>query len=377
MQRCSARAFGIVLGFQAKLNISLVPDGSIVSYSWADSRGNAASGVTTNLTFTENGLYPVILTVTDNEGNTATALRTISVGLDACEGHATYSADDGILYIPFVDMPTVPMIGGNHTPSTQKRAMVEATLQLIDASNLFEIEQVNLRQPTVITGESNECHAVYSLDGKLHIPYVDLPLLTILNGIPIPFGVETYKADMQLIPFSDLFMIGSVTPVGDGGGELPACDCDDNTPLPDCGDCGDGDSCDTLAQDDLQAFEAIFMEPYVLFNAIMPMVVVDYDITGEWPIPLSTSITPPTGNYTAGFTTGEPPLYIEATMRSQAELEAALTDYNINSDCIAEVAGKVIRFIFDPSARTWSCSVNMPNGVPPEHLDLFPMAPCD
>ncbi len=47
----------------------------------------------------------------------------------------------------FVDMPTVPMIGGNHTPSkktvmVEATLMIEATLQLIEASNLFEIEEV-------------------------------------------------------------------------------------------------------------------------------------------------------------------------------------------------------------------------------------------
>jgi hypothetical protein len=77
-------------------------------------------------------------------------------------------------------------------------------------------------------------------------------------------------------------------------------------------------SCTSLAQEDLQVFETIFMEPFVLYMAIRSMVVVDYDVTGEWPIPLSTSITPPTGNFTAGFVSGQ--LHLEATMKSQAEL---------------------------------------------------------
>jgi hypothetical protein len=131
------------------------------------------------------------------------------VDCEACEGHATYSAENGLLYIPFVDMPTVPMIGGNHTPS-KKTVMVEATLQLIEASNLLEIEEVKLL-PLAVT-EPSQCHAVYSLDGQLHIPYVDLPLLTILNGIFIPLGVDTYDATMQMIPFSDLFTIEKVAP---------------------------------------------------------------------------------------------------------------------------------------------------------------------
>jgi hypothetical protein len=194
-------------------NASNNPDGEIVSYSWADNSGNIVNGVTTSMTFTECGTYAIVLTVTDNDGNTATAERTISVGgvdCEACEGHATYSAENGLLYIPFVDMPTLPIIGGNHTPS-KKTVMVEATLQLIEASNLFEIEEVKLL-PLAVT-EPSQCHAVYSLDGQLHIPFVDLPLLTILNGIFIPLGVDTYDATLQMVPFSDLFTIEKVAPV--------------------------------------------------------------------------------------------------------------------------------------------------------------------
>jgi hypothetical protein len=43
---------------------------------------------------------------------------------------------------------------------------------------------------------------------------VDLPLLTILNGIFILLGVDTYDATLQMIPFSDLFTIEKVAPVG-------------------------------------------------------------------------------------------------------------------------------------------------------------------
>jgi hypothetical protein len=148
-------------------------------------------------------------------------------------------------------------------------------------------------------------------------------------------------------------------------------------PVAACGSLSTSSSCAALAEEDLQVFEAIFLEPFTLYIAIRSMVVVDYDVMGEWPIPLSTSITPPTGNFTAGFVSG--PLYLEATMKSQAELETALAPFNLdmaNKACLAEVAGKVIRFNFNPSTRIWSCSVNIPNGVPPQHLDLFPMT-CD
>lgn len=63
--------------------------------------------------------------------------------------------------------------------------------------------------------------------------------------------------------------------------------------------------------------QAQLVEPFTLYQSIMPMVVVDYDVMGEWPIPLSDSITPPTGVYTAGFET-HAPFHIDATMKTEA-----------------------------------------------------------
>jgi hypothetical protein len=135
---------------------------------------------------TEVGLKPTALAISIAVAISGTAYAETGQEV-SCKVHATYSGEDGTLYIPFVDMPTVPMIGGNHTPS-EKTVTVEATLQLIEASDLFEIEDIKL--PSTVSA-SKQCHATYSLDGQLHIPFVDVPLLTILNGIPIPLGVDT------------------------------------------------------------------------------------------------------------------------------------------------------------------------------------------
>ncbi|GAB6041775.1 hypothetical protein JCM17961_24500 [Endothiovibrio diazotrophicus] len=55
------------------------PDGQIEGYLWSLSDGRTANGASTELTFTQAGQYGVTLTVTDNDGGTASATRTITV----------------------------------------------------------------------------------------------------------------------------------------------------------------------------------------------------------------------------------------------------------------------------------------------------------
>jgi PKD repeat protein len=54
------------------------PDGSIVSYAWNFGDGNTATGVTASNTYASFGNYLITLTVTDNNGATATATQTVS-----------------------------------------------------------------------------------------------------------------------------------------------------------------------------------------------------------------------------------------------------------------------------------------------------------
>ncbi|MDE9364319.1 PKD domain-containing protein [Luteipulveratus sp. YIM 133132] len=56
------------------------PDGSIASYAWDFGDGTAAgSGVSPQHTYAQGGTYPVKLTVTDNDGGTATVTRSVTV----------------------------------------------------------------------------------------------------------------------------------------------------------------------------------------------------------------------------------------------------------------------------------------------------------
>jgi len=55
------------------------PDGNIISYTWDFKDGNTGSGETLNHTFSSIGSYKVELTVTDNKGATASAIKTIIV----------------------------------------------------------------------------------------------------------------------------------------------------------------------------------------------------------------------------------------------------------------------------------------------------------
>ena len=59
------------------------PDGTIQSYEWTLGNGQSASGPTTVASYTAEGTYPVLLTVTDDDGVTASASTSITVGSGA------------------------------------------------------------------------------------------------------------------------------------------------------------------------------------------------------------------------------------------------------------------------------------------------------
>lgn len=57
------------------------PNGTITSYRWEFGDGGTASGVKVSYTYQKRGKYAAKLTVTDNENNSGTATKEISVGL--------------------------------------------------------------------------------------------------------------------------------------------------------------------------------------------------------------------------------------------------------------------------------------------------------
>ena len=118
---------------------------------------------------------------------------------------------------------------------------------------------------------------------------------------------------------------------------------------------GTGTDTGTGSCDDI-TLQAQLTEAHTLYQAVMPMVVAENDIMGEWPIPLSSVITPPTGVYTAGLETHNP-FHIDATMKTEAEGVAS---------CFA---GKTIHFVFEPTVGTWGCNTD----IPAEDMTLFPM----
>jgi PKD repeat protein len=56
------------------------PDGSVVSYAWDLGDGTSATGPSPSHTYAAAGTYPVILTVTDNEGATGADSQAVSAG---------------------------------------------------------------------------------------------------------------------------------------------------------------------------------------------------------------------------------------------------------------------------------------------------------
>ncbi len=337
------------------------------------------------------------------------ALPITAVQADDCPTHAVYDATTKNLAIPFVDVPLLDPWTGE---MTDEMAVFSAELELLKGVEDFQLLSDQFQFIEIITAP-DECHAQYKYaDGKfddggtLHIPYVDVPLVMVTPpGIQTAGPVRVVQATLrQLAIDSAVFHLDCYCDADDddccannnGGPCTCACDVTDGTCDtgcncdtdcdclcdatdgicdadcacdPDCGDCAcdvNNGVCDPNCACDPDCDcpcpldqQAQLMEPFNLYIAARPMVVSAYQETGEWPIPLSDVITPPTGIYTDRFETHEP-LHLDAIMKTEAEGVAA---------CFA---GKTIHFIFIPNssgALVPSCETDIAEAC----MNLFPM----
>lgn len=58
---------------------SMDPDGNVVNYKWSFGDGDSGTGARTEHTFVKAGTYWITLTVTDDQGKTASATQQITV----------------------------------------------------------------------------------------------------------------------------------------------------------------------------------------------------------------------------------------------------------------------------------------------------------
>ena len=76
-------------------------DGSIAAYAWSFGDGDTASGVTATHTYSETGTFTAKLTVTDDDGLTASATQDIVVQGYAPDAQFSVSAQSGTLFFTF------------------------------------------------------------------------------------------------------------------------------------------------------------------------------------------------------------------------------------------------------------------------------------
>ncbi len=87
-------------------------NGEIVGYAWDFGDGNSGSGISTTHAYTEEGDYTVILAVTDNEGETATIRRTITVQQGGSGGCGGGTCDDDYGEKPLAVISGLPTCHG-------------------------------------------------------------------------------------------------------------------------------------------------------------------------------------------------------------------------------------------------------------------------
>lgn len=91
-------------------------DGSIVSYAWGYGDGSTGSGEKPTHTYAEDDTYPVVLTVTDNNGGTATAEQDVPVSSGGnSQDLLTSSTNDGSTWTAKVETLDESLLSGGWT----------------------------------------------------------------------------------------------------------------------------------------------------------------------------------------------------------------------------------------------------------------------
>ncbi len=87
---------------------SFDPDGSITSYQWSSSNGQAANGPNTQFIFNNPGTYTISLTVTDDKGKTAQTTKTVTVAATAA---TPTTNNENVAALKFIDYKPVYQVG--------------------------------------------------------------------------------------------------------------------------------------------------------------------------------------------------------------------------------------------------------------------------
>jgi len=96
--------------------------------------------------------------------------------------------------------------------------------------------------------------------------------------------------------------------------------------------------------------KAKVVEATVLFSALKIEAETYFSIIGQFPN--TAKLKSPTSGTYVNIISNPEKLYLQATMNEKA----------------GSIAGKIIRFSYDPASKTWTCSADFPNGVTNKYL---------
>ncbi len=188
-----AGALPLDVNFSASVNGGTAP----YEYSWDFGDSHAGNGASPSHTYTTEGPHTAEVTVTDAEGNTATAAIDITTVSGECAEHALYDSDTRLLTIPYLD---VPLLNPITQEASGEYAVFECVLKLAeDGVGSFTVNGLTYLEGPV----SDPCHGTYTYDGKLFIPNVDVTSVIILPpDIVVPGPVDTFELTLRQLPIS-------------------------------------------------------------------------------------------------------------------------------------------------------------------------------